>query len=209
MGDPERDILDLIRAGRRIEAIKLVREHLGLGLAEAKAFVEGLQADLKAGSSPGDDAFEPSDPGVGPPGTPPRLSVPRPAGDLFDHELDSLLRAKKKIDAVKLYRRRAGGDLKDAKDAIELRAVELGLQARPSKCFIATAACGGGEQAEVATLRRFRNRVLRRSRAGRVGIALYEAVSPPIATAVGRSEPLAAVVRAGVRALARACEEGR
>ena len=198
MGDPERDILDLIRARRKIEAIKLVREHLGLGLAEAKAFVEGLQEDLKAGRTPGAETFRPA----------PEAEQPPPrAADLFDHELDSLLRAKKKIDAVKLYRRRAGGDLKDAKDAIELRAVELGLQTRPSKCFIATAACGGGEQAEVATLRRFRNRVLRRSRAGRVCFGLYVAGSPPIATAVGRSEPLAAVVRAGVQALARVCEE--
>ena len=201
MADPERDILDLIRARRKIEAIKLVREHLGLGLAEAKAFVEGLQEDLKAGRTPGAETFRPAPEAEQPP--------PRAAADLFDNELDNLLRAKKKIDAVKLYRRRAGGDLKDAKDAIELRAVELGLQTRPSKCFIATAACGGGEQAEVATLRRFRNRVLRKSRAGRACIAVYEAVSPPIARAVGRSKPLAAVVRAGIQVLARVCERRR
>jgi ribosomal protein L7/L12 len=181
MPDPDRDILDLIETGRKIEAIKLAREHLGMGLAEARDFVEGLAGDASgAGSRP-------------------------PDGDLFDDQIDSLLRAKKKIAAVKLYRDRANCQLKDAKDAVELRAVALGLQSRPSKCFIATAACGGGEQADVMTLRRFRNQVLRQSCAGRVFIAVYETVSPPLAAAVGRNERLAALARAGVGLLARAC----
>lgn len=188
MPDPERDILDLIQSGKKIEAIKLARQHLGMGLAEAKEFVESLHADAKAGG-----------------GASRAEGAPPPEGGLFDDQLDSLLRAKKKIDAVKLYRQRAGTDLKDAKDAVELRAVQLGLQTRPSKCFIATAACGGGEQADVMTIRRFRNRVLRRRWWGRALVSLYETLSPPIAAAVGRSETLAIPARAGVRLLARAC----
>jgi ribosomal protein L7/L12 len=34
------EMLDLLRRGRKIEAIKLVRERTGLGLKEAKEFVE-------------------------------------------------------------------------------------------------------------------------------------------------------------------------
>ena len=212
MSDADRDILELIEAGQKIRAIKLAREHLGMGLAEAKAFVEGLQDELKAGRTPGAEAFRRAPAPAGP--------SPGPAADHFDHELDSLLRARKKIDAVKLYRQRAGGDLKDAKDAVELRAVEIGLQSRPSKCFIATAAWGGGEQAEVAALRRFRNRVLRRrwwgrglggarggsvtgaGRGGGGGRALvrgYERVSPALAVLVCRSGLLAWLVRVAIR----------
>ena len=49
MGDPERDILDLIESGRKLDAIKLAREYLGMGLAEARAFVEGLEGDVRGG----------------------------------------------------------------------------------------------------------------------------------------------------------------
>jgi hypothetical protein len=38
----ESQILDLALAGKKIDAIKLARERYGYGLAEAKAFVEGL-----------------------------------------------------------------------------------------------------------------------------------------------------------------------
>lgn len=41
------EILDLIRQNRKIEAIKLMRERTGLGLAEAKDAVEALERDLR------------------------------------------------------------------------------------------------------------------------------------------------------------------
>lgn len=169
MGEPQDDILELIERGEKVKAIKLAREHLGLGLAEAKELVEGLGRDAR--------------------------DVPGAAAAGADDEVDRLLRARKKIDAVRAYRERAGCGLKEAKDAIELRAVELGLQSRPSKCFIATAACGGGEQADVAALRRYRNRVLKPSPFGRVLIRAYERISPPVAWIVGRSEWMAWCVR--------------
>lgn len=169
MGEPQDDILELIERGKKIEAIKLAREHLGLGLSEAKELVDGLAGDVR--------------------------NVPVAEAGEGDDEVDRLLRARKKIDAVRAYRNLAGCGLKEAKDAIELRAVELGLQSRPSKCFVATAACGGGEQAEVMALRRYRNRVLKRSAPGRALIRAYERISPPVAWAVGHHEGLAACVR--------------
>ena len=36
------DLRELVRQGNKIEAIKLLRERTGLGLAEAKAFVDAL-----------------------------------------------------------------------------------------------------------------------------------------------------------------------
>lgn len=41
-------LTEALRAGRKIEAIKLYRERTGCGLAEAKEEVETLAADLKA-----------------------------------------------------------------------------------------------------------------------------------------------------------------
>ena len=41
--DPSAEIVDLIRRGEKLEAIKLYREKTGVGLKEAKAFVESLQ----------------------------------------------------------------------------------------------------------------------------------------------------------------------
>lgn len=40
---PPADIVDALRSGRKITAIKLWRERTGLGLAEAKAEVEDLE----------------------------------------------------------------------------------------------------------------------------------------------------------------------
>jgi len=45
-GDPPQDVLDALRAGNLIMAIKLYRGHFNVGLAEAKHAVELLQARL-------------------------------------------------------------------------------------------------------------------------------------------------------------------
>jgi ribosomal protein L7/L12 len=56
------------------------------------------------------------------PGTPGRAGVapPSPA------QIDDLLRTGRKIEAIKVYRRLHGVDLKTAKDAVDARARELG-----------------------------------------------------------------------------------
>ena len=53
MSDPVPDAVvqeigNLIRAGQKIQAIKLYREHSGKGLKEAKDFIDALEADLRA-----------------------------------------------------------------------------------------------------------------------------------------------------------------
>lgn len=63
-------------------------------------------------------------------------------------------------------------------------------------CFVATAACGGPDAAEVVELRGFREDVLRRRRLGRLAIAAYEAISPPLARLIARSATLRGLARA-------------
>ena len=44
-------MMELVRVGRKIEAIKVVREITGLGLKEAKDLVEGAPSTVKEGVS--------------------------------------------------------------------------------------------------------------------------------------------------------------
>lgn len=48
------DVLDALGRGHTIEAIKLLREARGLGLAEAKSLVDAYRADNGVGMSVGD-----------------------------------------------------------------------------------------------------------------------------------------------------------
>ena len=90
------DIKAEIAAGNMITAIKLYRDVTGAGLAEAKQAVE-----LIAAGKP-----------------PPTGAAPTLAADAM-REVSALVAAGKKIDAIKVYRKEAGVDLKDAKDAVD------------------------------------------------------------------------------------------
>ena len=56
-----------------------------------------------------------------------------------------------------------------------------------TKCFIATAACGSDQTAEVVRLRTFRDEILQRSAIGRVLVGVYQFTSPPLAVMIARS----------------------
>jgi len=87
-------LMDLIRSGKKIEAIKEYRERTGAGLKEAKDAVEALE---RGGSI-----------------------VTRSANErATDQEIVDLLQSGEKIGAIKLYRERTGAGLKEAKDAVE------------------------------------------------------------------------------------------
>ena len=91
----EDEIRELLASGNKIAAVKRYREETGVGLAEAKAAVEALEAgNSLADSVTSDDA------------------------DLTD-QVVSLLERGKKIPAVKLYRDLTGVGLKDAKETVE------------------------------------------------------------------------------------------
>jgi ribosomal protein L7/L12 len=90
------DIKAEIASGNMIAAIKLYREATGTGLAEAKQAVE-----LIAAGKP-----------------PPSGAAPSPSADAMQ-EVSALIVAGRKIEAIKVYRKAVGVDLKDAKDAVD------------------------------------------------------------------------------------------
>lgn len=68
------------------------------------------------------------------------------------------------------------------------------------RCFVASAAFEGYEDPSITALRLFRDRVLRKSLAGRYFTRIYYRWSPPLARFIDRSPPF---VRAGLRFLLR------
>ncbi|MEK6743400.1 MAG: CFI-box-CTERM domain-containing protein [Nitrospirota bacterium] len=65
-------------------------------------------------------------------------------------------------------------------------------------CFIATAAYGSDMAADVKLLREFRDRQLMTNAFGRAFVSAYYRFSPPVAEYIAGSEPLKAMVRAGL-----------
>jgi cold shock CspA family protein/predicted RNA-binding Zn-ribbon protein involved in translation (DUF1610 family) len=72
-----------------------------------------------------------------------------------------------------------------------------------SSCFIATAVYGDVYAPEVIALRRFRDETLEPNTLGRLFIALYYRLSPPIARFLSRHRVLSAFVRLLLNAIAR------
>lgn len=98
-------ILAELKRGNKIEAIKLCREATGMGLAEAKDFVERLETSPDVQLAPA-----------------PQAGALSPVADLIF--------AGRKIDAIKLYREQVkpGAGLKESKEAVEQ--LEAGLRAQ-------------------------------------------------------------------------------
>ena len=94
-------VRQLVLDGKKIDAIKLVREQTGLGLKEAKDVVEAIER------------------GETPNVQPVAAAVTHGVSGVDLDEINELLLQDKKIDAIKLYRERTGVGLKEAKDAID------------------------------------------------------------------------------------------
>ena len=111
-------ILAEVKGGNKIAAIKLCREATGMGLAEAKAWVERLETSPEAPLSPA-----------------PELGALSPVADL--------LFAGQKIGAIKLYREQVkpGAGLAEAKAAVEQ--LEAGLRAKHPEKFTSSAQKSG------------------------------------------------------------------
>lgn len=87
----------LLRAGKKIEAIKRYREQTGVGLKEAKDAVEAMESGA-------------------PVALPSKSQLLR---QVTDSEIEAQIRSGHLIDAIKLYREKTGVGLKEAKDAVE------------------------------------------------------------------------------------------
>jgi len=90
------DIKAEIAAGNKITAIKLYRDATGAGLAKAKEAIELIAA-----------------------GKPPKSDDAPTLADDVMQEVSALVAAGRKIEAIRAYRKAAGVDLKDAKDAVD------------------------------------------------------------------------------------------
>ncbi|SCG63432.1 50S ribosomal protein L7/L12 [Micromonospora humi] len=99
-GGGQGEVLRLARAGRTVEAVKLLREQTGLPLLEAKQAVDALRAGGTLPARSGDLAAPGVDDGV-------RAEATR------------LVRAGKKIHAVKLVREHTRWSLADAKRYVD------------------------------------------------------------------------------------------
>ena len=98
----------LLADGQKIEAIKMLREATGAGLAEAKQAVEAIErGDVIKSIGLGDD---------------------------FENELLALLQSGQKIEAIKRYRARNPCGLKAAKDFVEALAEQHGIVAPRGGC---------------------------------------------------------------------------
>ena len=75
-----------------------------------------------------------------------------------------------------------------------------------SGCFVATVAFADPYAVEVCVLRSYRNRILSRTRAGRVMIAAYYRLGPGMASIVSRSRSLKWVTRAVLKVVVKHCE---
>jgi ribosomal protein L7/L12 len=108
-GEEKQEIMVLLGRGEKIAAIKRYREMTGLGLKEAKEWIDRLE----------DSATPPPVP-EGPP--------PISEGE-WTNEVIELLRRNEKIHAIKLFRERTGLGLKEAKEKVDK--LELALRHLP------------------------------------------------------------------------------
>lgn len=97
MVEVDEQLAQLISNGEKIAAIKLLREHTGMGLAEAKAAVEHATA---GGRAPVATAVAAGDDGI-------------------PDEVRALVERGERIAAIRLLRERQGIDLMDSKQRID------------------------------------------------------------------------------------------
>lgn len=86
---PER-VVDLVLEGRKIEAVKIVREETGASLKDALHAVDAIEAQAR-----GEDATDP---------------MP---------QVEALALEGRTVEAIRLLRQRSGLDLKEAKDVVD------------------------------------------------------------------------------------------
>ena len=103
-------VLLLMRAGKKIEAIKIYRQETGSGLKEAKDAVEALavgQPIVRRSSK--------------------SVEINGVDANSLEGQVLALLQGQKKILAIKLYREQTRVGLKQAKDTVEALAAKHGI----------------------------------------------------------------------------------
>ncbi len=113
MSTDSRIITELIRQGKKLEAVKLLRQATGMDLKRAVEEVERISAAS--------------------PGTALPVDVPSHAGSEFvPEEVRMLAREGRQIEAIKLLRSQTGMGLKEAKEKVDAIG---GIRRESNGCF--------------------------------------------------------------------------
>jgi ribosomal protein L7/L12 len=191
MATKNSDIRELVRAGKKAEAIQQYQVRNGVELAEATEVIDRLFA--------GEPVFPP----------PFAQSQSEDAASMhtksdFLDAVDVFLKSGRKVQAIKLYREYTALGLKEAKAVVDAREDQLNAEGHllKSGCFIATAAFGAEDASEVLALRHFRDAVLAQNAGGRRFIRGYYRWSPPLADWLAGYPILCAIARLLLRPLA-------
>jgi len=110
--EAQSQVVAYINSGQKINAIKVYREHTGVGLKEAKDIVEAMESRMNAGMSPSFDE-------VGGWGSLSAPAAASPISNLEEAGIRSMLSQNQKINAIELYREQYNCDLVTAKNAVE------------------------------------------------------------------------------------------
>lgn len=127
-------LVELVSTGRKIEAIKLLRERAGLGLKEAKDQIDALEASINRSVA-------------GKVAAPEKIDSLRTGAAMLPQEklaaLSDLVFQERKVEAIKCYREWTRVDLKEAKDqiaaleaALRMKAPEKFASPQPKGCLI-------------------------------------------------------------------------
>jgi hypothetical protein len=194
-------VLAYLSHGRKIAAIKLVREQARLDLATAKAVVDSMELRMSQAFAPARTAPGPTF--VQPPSTDETASraVAAVLGGLILPQtvvetIYTLTMRGSRIQAIVVLHDNSNLGRKEAREAIGRLALIIGAPtARPASCYIATACYGDSNHPDVAVLRRFRDERLLPTVPGRAFVRVYYAVSPALARRLARHTRLASVIR--------------
>lgn len=207
----EAEIAIFVRNGMKIRAIKCLREKASLDLGAAKEIVDKLDsiigppphARFGAGQavSPVADAVFEAPPIIQSAGVPsgvaagtifPGLSLP----ESVESTICSLIMAGHRTMATAMLRDNTRLGFADAKMRVDRAALLMGApRSTNAGCYIATACYGDYDHPDVKVLRRFRDKRLARTAAGRLAVKTYYALSPALASHLGRYPHLAGLIR--------------
>jgi ribosomal protein L7/L12 len=120
-----KSVQDLLREGRKIEAIKRYRQENGVGLKEAKDAVDRLALGIPVPNRFDDFDFNGKQPADGDEKKDSFGGSSNYASSRLDDEIRDLLRRGNKINAIKRYREVKGVGLKEAKEAVDRMEEEM------------------------------------------------------------------------------------
>lgn len=99
----DNQLLELCRQDRKLEAVKLCIEKMGMGLKESKDYVDGLHQKSEA------------------------TRAASPGGNSLDQQLVELCRQTQYLQAIKLYIDTTGKGLKEGKEYVDALRQRHGL----------------------------------------------------------------------------------